>query len=111
MVIAINVLKSHKRDDGRRRTRTKSGWEEPRNWEDAISVDMSDDEGLNEILDAVYKLTPRLRDAFVFRHMDQLKGEALAERLGVKRSSAAAMVSLAKKKLRDLLKHAGGVTK
>jgi RNA polymerase sigma factor (sigma-70 family) len=112
MRIAVNVVKSHQRDNAREWSRTISeGTIEPYKWEEAVAIDTSADERVEEIFVALKKLTPRLREAFVLRHMDQLKGEALAQRLGVTQASAAAMVSQAKKRLLDPLKQAGVVTK
>lgn len=111
MQIAVFVVKSHQRDDAREWNRTTSEEAmEPGKWEEALAIDMSADERIEEVFDALGKLTPRLREAFVLRYMDQLKGDALAQRLGVGQSSATVMVSQAKKRLLNLLKQARGVT-
>jgi RNA polymerase sigma factor (sigma-70 family) len=105
MKTATYLIKSRLRDETRDRQRmVLEGTMSPSAWEDVLAIDMDGDDGLEEVLGALERLTPRLREVFILRYIEGLKGKPLAEKLGLTIGSAAAMASMAKKQLIDQLR-------
>jgi RNA polymerase sigma factor CnrH len=112
MKIVTYLIKSRLRDEARDRQHMAfEGALSPSAWEEALAIDMNGDDRLEEVLGEIEKLTPRLREVFILRYIEGLNGEELAEKLGLTTASAAAMASMAKKRLIDRLKQEKGVTR
>jgi RNA polymerase sigma factor (sigma-70 family) len=112
MKTATYLIRSRLRDETRDRQRmVLEGAMSPSAWEEVLAIDMDEDDGLEEVLGAIERLTPRLREVFILRYIEGLKGNPLAEKLGLTTGSAAAMASMAKKQLIDQLRQQKGVAR